>query len=273
MILADSQLSNLVIWSDSSKSNRIFTLEDGHKPSIAAIGSSPYIEAEIVAPKGQASVGTSHVSVLLNNEKYSAHVVGAHPSLQIQMKPSDDNKRVYTASIDLGSKREADPSGSVYSMTLLVADTSNSTRLPMGKFEIGSSDKRSVHQSGVSSSIPELSAYQPKSKIDHRFKEPPVGANSFHSTVFTGIVCIIPVLLFLFGTKRLDFNLKGLATVTSTAFFGGLGIYGLIIAMFFLTWTLVQTVAAAVILACGLCFVGNRMLRDVRASGELEGLE
>jgi hypothetical protein len=121
----------------------------------------------------------------------------------------------------------------------------------------------------VGDGIKELSNFLALPEIHHIFRSPAVVANPLITTIFTLITVAVPLMVFIAGLGRLQLNIKGISNVTSVVFFSLAGSFVVLVTLFFAALNLVQTVAGATILAVPLCIVGNRLLRQVRTSGDL----
>lgn len=271
---ADMRINRLDIWNSGNKSKKVYSLSEKSKLTDAVqLRGNEYLEAEVIDTATSEKLNPDQVALLLNDERFNPSIVGLHPSIQVQLKTSEAGGAIYRATLNLDTKTGMNPEGSVYRIAMLLGmKGKESQKVQLGKVTLLASETRSLIQAGDYKAVPELSSYQPKPTIDHQFRPAPQQPAAVFSTIFTGLVLSVPLGVFGIGLKKLSINLNGLRSTTSTIFAGGFGLFGFLLVMFFWTLTLVQTVAAALLLAAGMCFVGNKVLRDVRSSGELKEL-
>lgn len=266
VVAEEFQIGRLDVWEGSSKSKKIFSYKEGAKlsPSIVLADHS-YIEVELTDKAG-AKVTPAQVALLFAEENPGAVVIGSHPSVQVPLKQSAAGGAIYRGELNLGSVRTMSPRGGLCSVRLIAGDSAGSLMHSLGKVMIPAVDHR---LNAMGDGIKELSNFLALPEIHHIFRSPAIVANPVITTIFTLLTVAVPVLMFWAGLGRLQMNIKGIANVTSVLFFSLAGSFVILITLFFTALNLVQTVAFAAILAVPLCIVGNRLLRQVRTSGDL----
>lgn len=260
------RIARLDMWESSSKSKKVFSYKEGAKlsPSIV-LSDNSYIEVELTG-QGGAKVTPAQVALLFAEENPVTVVMGSHPSVQVPLKKSAAGGSIYRGELNLGSLRTMSPRGGLCSVRLVAGDLAGTLMHSLGKVMI----PRIEHKlNTVGDGIKELSNFLAWPEIHHIFKSPAAVANPLITNVFTFITVVVPVMMFMAGLGRLQLNIKGISNVTSAVFFSLAGSFVVLLTWFFAALNLVQTVAGATILAVPLCIVGNRLLRQVRTSGDL----
>lgn len=110
--------------------------------------------------------------------------------------------------------------------------------------------------------------------IEHVFKPPAKEPNGVVTLFFLAGCAIIPLFALFRGISVLGMNTNAFpvspkSRSLSILFFGGIVVYACIMVMFFIGLNLFQTIALALTLAAPLSFIGNKVLCDIRDSGEL----
>jgi hypothetical protein len=255
------QIGRLDIWESSDKSKKIFSYKEGAKLSpTVVLNDQSYAEAEILNDSGE-KVKPSQVALLFTDESTGAPTIGAHPSVQVGLKTSSAGGSIFRSQVSVSGMRTANPKGGLFSVSLLVGDDTGHLMQPLGKVTVPPNEGRLAAQVDDD--------FLPLPSIQHTFKPAAVTANPLITTVFTILTATVPSVIFVTGVRALHLNLKGLANPTSIVFFACALIFGLLMVMFFAALNLVQTVAGVIILLVPMSFIGNRLLSQIRASGDL----
>ena len=256
----DVRIGRLDIWTSNDKSKKLFSFKEGAKLSPAVVlGDQSYTEVEITDESGK-KLKPAQVSLLVTDETTGVVPVGAHPSIQIALKTSSAGGSIYRNSFNFTSMRYVNPRGGLFSVSLIVGDDSGKLMHSLGKVTIPSAEDK------LNSAADE---YLLLPRIEHTFKPPAVSANPLITTIFTILCSSVPLVIFLGGVRNMQVNVKGLSSLTSVAFFGGSAVFGLLMILFFAALNLVQTVAAVLMLGVPMSLIGNRVLSQMRTSGEL----
>jgi hypothetical protein len=261
-----ARISRLDIWESKAKNRKVFSYKEGAKlsPSVS-LNDSSYVEVELADLTG-AKLNPTQVSFLFTDESQGPVVLGTHPTAQVPLKTSAAGGAIYRAEMQLGSIRTHNPRGGLSSVLLIAGDPRGTLTHSLGKVMLAPVEGR---MGSTGEGIKELDNWLPHNPIQHTFKPPVATPNSLVTTVFSGLVVMVPVVSFLSGLKKLQLNIKGIWNPTSMIFFVLSGAFVALIVMFFLALNLVQTVAGSLVLAGPLCVVGNRLLRQLRTSGDI----
>ncbi len=268
------ELAELVFWSDEARTNKIWEYTPGYPlSSDVVIPEVFYVDAQLRSNgQGAKTVKPKQVALLFERSTKSGPI-GTHPSVQVALWTSSKASAVYQGRVALSSKKHVDPEGGVYYLGLLAAGagSEDALRLYLGHIHIPKSSSRNSTEVGEAHTkyIPELSEFHELPAIYHKFAEPEPRASPVTSSVFALLAVILPISLFVFGVFRLDMNVKGLMNASSCAFAIGIAAFLAILAMFFRSWNLVETSAAAIALSLVMVLVGNRVLCEIRAHGHL----
>jgi hypothetical protein len=265
-LATELQIARLEIWENTNKSKKLFSYKEGAKLSPAVVlPDQSYAEVEITDKAG-IKMKAAQVAFMFGDETTGTPVMGTHPSVQVPLRASSAGGYIFRGDLSMSRMRTTNPKGGLFAVTLLVGDDSGHLMHSLGRVTIPASKER---LNSVGDGIKELSDFLPLPVIEHTFRPPAVTANPLITTVFTVMCIAVPVLMFLSGVRSLDFNLKGLSNITSLVFASGAAAFAGLMALFFGALNLVQTVAGVVILLVPLSFVGNRVLSQLRTSGEL----
>lgn len=251
-----SELSRFELFKDSTKAKKLFeySADSGrvlHEPQV--IGLKSYFEAEIIS--GGKKVTPVQVSLLFSEIGFTGSVLGSLPSTQVSMNVSSGGGFVFRLELDATFAERLNPNGGVYSVELLVADNDkNALRIDLGRVSILHDDSRTF--------------YNPLPLIDHVFKSPSSRPNVVVTLMFLGLVLMLPITFFGSGLKYLGVNDFSNSRI-SIAFFCGVGLFVVLMGLFFFALNLVQTVALALLLAAPMSVVGNKMLCQIRTGGIL----
>lgn len=260
------QIGRLDIWESTDKSKKLFSYKEGAKLSPAIVlPDQSYAEVEVTDKSGK-KMKPVQVSLMFGDETTGAPLVGTHPSVQVPLRSSLAGGYIFRGELTVSRMKSTNPRGGLFAVTLLVGDESGNLMHSLGKVTIPASKDR---LNAVGEGIKELSDFLPLPAIEHTFRPPAVAANPLITVVFTILCVSVPVLVFLSGLTGLNLNIKGLSNLTSLLFASGTGLFATLMLLFFVALNLVQTVAGVVVLMIPMSFIGNRLLSQIRTSGEL----
>ena len=269
-ILAQSRASvkieSIVLWPDAHDSATRFSSDKGSLRDIHDVHETGQIELVISADGKPAEF--EHVGLLFSDKPAkSSTVLGAHPSIHIPLKSTKDSAKVFKAVFDFSSMRTVNPEGGLLDLAALIvpANGTDPVRKELGKIRLGKSPSRGESKR----IIPELSSFVPEKVIKHMFKPEPSRASPFYSLIFTGLALTVPILVLLWGLFKTGINAKSLVGVPRLAFTGLMCAFMGLMAAFFAFLNLVQPVAIFLLLLGPLVIVGNRVLCQVRATGDI----
>lgn len=266
-------IEGISVWPDAHDSATRFSSDKGTLREIHEIQENGRIELNI-AMDGKASQ-YKHVGLLLQDKGGSAGMIGSHPSIHIPMNSTGGSSKTFKAVFDLSGMRTVNPDGSTLQVSVLIVPESGSApvRKDIGKLRLVKSSSRQdpVVVGDNKKIIPELSSFVPAKVIKHMFKPEPARSAPFYSVVFTGLTLAVPVLLLLLGLWKMGVNVKGIKYdgISRVMFTGLIGAFIALMGAFFAVLNLVQTTALFLVLLAPLVLVGNRVLCQLRASGDI----
>lgn len=253
-IAFEVNMKSFDLFDSSSKGKKIYSSTESSQlsPSIV-LKDGILVEVEI----SPSEPIPAQVSLLFTPDRKNSSSLGVFPSVQVSLFSIGNS--LYRGELLLAGSRGLSANGGVYTVFLLVAgDSISPLKVPLGKAKIEGSSERAFPLE-----------FQALPVINHEFRGPHATADPLISSVFTGIVLLVPLALFGLGLFCIRINLKGLSSVYSSLFFLGTVAYGSLMGMFFLALNLVQTVVGAVVLATPMVFVGHKLLSQLRTAGDL----
>jgi hypothetical protein len=261
------EVERLVFWSNDARTQKLWEYQVGVKEAPLLTTPDVFYADTQIKLHGE-SVKPAQVSLLFTSVS-NTDLIGTHPSFQISLRTSSKASSLFQSKVQMNSKEQANLTGGVYRVELLVADTGSTKplRLSLGKVRVPPSSSRNITHAPY---IPELSDYHELPSIAHPFAPPEPRASPAVSGFFTLLVVCLAPLFFVFYSSKLGMNMKGLASVPSFVFMLGIVSFMVLIGMFFAFLNLVETSAAAIVLTIAMVVVGNRVLCEVRTNGDLD---
>ena len=265
----------ITVWPDSSDTGTRYSSDKGVLREIHEIQENFRFELNLALDGKAASF--KHVGLLFEDTNSGSGVIGTIPSVHIPMNSTGGSSKVFKAVYDLSKARTVNPDGTTFRVFALIVPETGSApvRKDLGKVRLA---KSSIRQDpvavGSKKIVPELASYVPDKVIKHMFKPDPARSAPFFSLLFTGITLTVPTLFLLLGLWKLGANARGLKTggVSSLVFAGLLAAFVSLMVAFFGFLNLVQTSALFLVLLVPLVLIGNRVLCQVRAAGDLRNV-
>lgn len=247
-------LKRLDAWESASKSKKLFSFNRSSKQSSPIhLNDGCLVEVELSPSKPN----PAQSSVVLSPLSNQVEDLESFPSVQFPLVSTGSS--IYRTVLDFKAGKGLGTGSGLYSFSVIFAGESISPlKVSLGTAQVRESTDRAL--------VPD---FRTLPVINHQFRAPHETADPLISRIFTGLVLILPAVIFLGGLFGLDLNMNGISRVYSSLFFAGMLLYGALMTAFFLALNLVQTVAGGIVIVIPMTFVGHKVLSQLRTVGDI----